>query len=171
MKDELLSEIMKNIKTDKEAKDTQKSSTPINHEMKMNSERDESSVKQTYMKVFCYCGTEILPQDKYEREQGLCEDCLVKVYKRPKQDRVANRKIEQEMKVDTTANINAHNRDSTAQPEFNQHNTIQSKQNAQPHKVNEDNANVPEFLKNDNANKPLNSLNIIPKESNRKNDF
>jgi len=64
MKDELLSEIMKSIKTDKEAKDTQKSSTPINHEMKMNSERDESSVKQTYMKVFCYCGTEILPQDK-----------------------------------------------------------------------------------------------------------
>jgi len=98
---------------------------------------------------------------------------LVKVYKRPKQDRVANRKIEQEMKVDTTANMTAHYRDSTAQPEFNQHNTIQSKQTAQPHKVNEDNANanVPEFLKNDNANKPLNSLNIIPKENNRKNDF
>lgn len=96
---------------------------------------------------------------------------MVKVYKRPKQDRVANRKIEQEMKVDTTANINAHNRDSTAQPEFNQHNTIQSKQTAQQDKVNEDNANVPEFLKNDNANKPLSSLNTIPKENNRKNDF
>jgi len=96
---------------------------------------------------------------------------LVKVYKRPKQDRVANRKIEQEMKVDTTANINAHYRDSTAQPEFNQHNTIQSKQNAQPDKVNEDNANVPEFLKNDNATKPLSSLNTIPKENNRKNNF
>jgi len=96
---------------------------------------------------------------------------LVKVYKRPKQDRVANRKIEQEMKVDTTANINAHNRDSTAQHEFNQHNIIQSKQTAQQDKVNEDNTNVPEFLKNDNATKPLSSLNTIPKENNRKNNF
>lgn len=81
-----MSEVLNSIKNDKDIKETNHVSELNNNmsNMKMNEKDDSSNIQTIFMKVFCYCGTEILYKDKYEREQGLCENCLVKNEQRPK---------------------------------------------------------------------------------------
>lgn len=173
MKNDLLTEIMKSIKTDKESKETETHSlvTPdintnmANMNIKMSSDEQcgGRDAHITYMKVFCYCGTEILPQDKYEREQGLCEQCLVKVYSRPKQHKANNQfKSDHTSHLSKTINNSNTNTSSDNLNKLFTNLELNSSTKQSKHEI----IDIPAFLMNDNASKPLNNLNNNPVQNN-----